>query len=254
METTKKIEQYLDGSLDIAERKMLEKQALQDERLKNLINLHREVNDSIKDRDFYVFSDTVKSVGEEFFAGNESFAEKEAPPYRKISLNWIYRIAAAFVFLLLAGILIKVSIYNSASSENLYQKYHNTYTTDRVMRSGQTNEMPVEKALRLYNEGSYTEALAAFQTIAGSENPDYMSVFFSGLSYLELNRSGEAITAFKSIPADWNSPLKEHRDWYLALALLRNGNNTEAAATLQQIQANQGYYAEKAIKILRKIN
>jgi anti-sigma factor RsiW len=49
METTRIIEAYLDGNLDPADRAALEARAAQDPEFADLIRLHKEVNESIRD-------------------------------------------------------------------------------------------------------------------------------------------------------------------------------------------------------------
>jgi hypothetical protein len=81
-----------------------------------------------------------------------------------------------------------------------------------------------------------------------------MARFYKGLVLLETDSPAEAIQSFKAIPYVWDSAYSEHRDWYLAMALLRNNNISEALSILQKINAENGYYAKKAKKVSSKLN
>jgi hypothetical protein len=79
MFTTRKIEQYLDGTLNEREKIFFEMLAHLNEKLAELIILHKEVNESIMDNKLYFLRKQLKQVSESYFIARsfESNAENE---------------------------------------------------------------------------------------------------------------------------------------------------------------------------------
>jgi tetratricopeptide (TPR) repeat protein len=253
METTKIIEQYLDGTLTIDQQHEVEKRAELDAGFRELIRMHREVNESIGDKDFSDFINNVKKAEADFFNARSSVAQPKVYGIKRLTQNPVFRIASVVAFFIMAGIAIKYTLFNNMSTERLYQKYYSTYTADIVLRTLGDADNALEKAVLAYNQGEYAQALSLSDEILQTDKSNYGAWLFNGLAYLGTDQSANAINSFNKIPADWDCPLMELRNWYLALAQLHDGNKTEALKTLQSISASGGYYAEKAGTIIKKL-
>jgi hypothetical protein len=253
METTRIIEAYLDGNLGNEERRSLEERSAGDEEFRGLIKLHKEVNESIRDKDLHLFHNLIKKIQFNYFK-TESHSSLDPQstrlkPWRKNLL----RIAAAIILIIGTGVILKYSFVGNVNPEKLYNQFYTAYDADGVMRSAQTERTLLEDALFSYGHKDYTAALEKLEIIIAGDQTNYVAWFYKGLTCMETNTMEEAIYAFRTIPSSWNSPFIEHRDWYLALALLHDEKLEEAASAFRQIADNKGYYAGNAEKIFRKL-
>jgi|WetSurMetagenome_2_1015567.scaffolds.fasta_scaffold155127_2 tetratricopeptide (TPR) repeat protein len=248
MEKTRLIEQYLDGTLSQEERAFLESKMNKDADFRNLMLLHQEVNESIKDNKLQALKAMLGRIDMEYSRS------KNKNRFIKLSF-WRspIRLAAAIVFLAVLGVAMKFTLFNTVSNEMLYQKYYETYDADVISRSIQYDQQLLDKAILEYSQEQYSEALDILNNIVVRDQNNYVAWFYRGLACLETRATTEAVRSFESIPDTWNSPLKEHRDWYLGLALLRHGDTSFAVHKFKKIGNEGGYYSESAKKIIRKI-
>ena len=242
METTRIIEQYLDGTLGDEEKRVLEERAALDKDFRELIRLHKEVNLSIRDKELSAFQTLIKKVSANHFHTPKLF-----------SLKYCLRLTAILVIIAGAGVILKYSLFRCVGAEELYQQYYTFYDADVVSRSAQTVKDALDSALISYSSKDYAEALKILNIIIKRDQENFLAWFYRGLTCLETNATAEAIQSFNTIPISWNSPFKEHRDWYLALALLHHGETAEAAKAFNRINAAEGSYAGRANKILQKL-
>lgn len=245
METTRIIEHYLDGTLSIEDQKAFEERSARDPEFKALVTLHQEVNESIRDRDLYTLKQLLEKIDKKY----------GIKPEKTVTLTYRFwlRIAASLFFIIILGICIRFAFFNASSNESIYEKYYTTYSVDVVSRSGQNDQQLLEKAIVSYSQAHYSDALVQLDKIVQHDQNNYQAWFYRGLACLEIKSAAEAIQSFRSIPDTWTMPYIEHRNWYLALALLKNNQNAEASEVFKTIMDQGGYYSEKAQKIYKKI-
>lgn len=255
MKTTQLIEAYLDGTLNDEDRLALEKQAEQDRDLRELIRMHREVNESIRDNGLHALKASLDKVSYAFFTGSEfSGAGKFTGITRKIIHNRFLRIASSVLVIVTLAITAGLIFFTSVSSERLYRHYYAPYETDVVSRSVQHEFSQLNNALVLYGQGKYAESLAWLERTTTSGEAANLASFYRGLLYLETGDTEKAVMNLKLIPDKWNSAYRVHRDWYLALALLKAGDKPAALEKLNDLVNPGGFYSEKAARMVRKLN
>jgi tetratricopeptide (TPR) repeat protein len=253
METTRTIEQYFDGTLGNEEKRAIEERTALDKDFRDLIRLHEEVNESIRDKDLWAFQKLIKTVSTGYF-NTVSFSSKVLEKKRvKIVQSFFFRLAVMLVIAAVAGIILKITLFREMSAEKLYQKYYISYNADIILRSVQADETDLGRAILNYSSGKYSEALSILDDVTQIDKGNYVAQFYKGLTFLETGVPDKAIRAFKEIPVIWSNPLNEHRNWYLALAILRSRDKTEAVTAFEEISAYGGYYANRADKILQKL-
>lgn len=253
METTRIIEQYLDGTLGFEERRTLEERIAADRDLRNLIALHKEVDESIRDKDLSELKALIEKISAE-----HSSKEKPQIKNRRIFKtsgwqNYVIRVAAILFVVAGAVCVLRYALLRDSNAQRLYQKYYTVYDADGISRSAQSDRQLFDNAIINYTQKDFAGALDKLNSIVQSEKDNHLAWFFRGLAFLETGAAAEAIQSFTAIPAAWSNPYSEHRDWYLALAYLRNGDMMEATEGFTRISVAKGYYAEKANKILRKL-
>jgi hypothetical protein len=146
MYTTRLIEAYLDGSLekDLAEE--ITKRAAKDMEFAELIRLHREVNESIRDNELERLRYTIRKISSE---------ENVLPILAKSPIRRIIQIAAAFLFLLVIGTVVIKWFYSGSSKSVVFEKYYEKYDPDVITRSETLAGNSLEKAQFLYQTGDY---------------------------------------------------------------------------------------------------
>ncbi len=244
MNTTRIIEAYLDGSLekDVAEEVRIRSE--NDIEFADLIRLHKEVNKCISDDELVKFRVTLKKI-----SGENEISEREI----NISIRYIFQIAAACLFLILIGFTVKKWLFTGSSDSTIFNKYYVRYEADVITRSDNTATNSLEYAQILYQTGNYAKSEAILSEITNKDKKNYMAWFYSGLVRIELRQTGEAIRDFSKIPLSWNSPNRIHRNWYLALCLVKTGHEKEAGSLLMDLSTDNMYYSERAKKILKEI-
>jgi tetratricopeptide (TPR) repeat protein len=253
METTRIIEQYLEGTLGEDDRRKVEDRAREDKDFRALIRLHREVDESIRDNELALLHDLIKRIGDDFFRNQYT-----ALPVQHIRQNTgkrriILRMAAVIVFIVAAGVALKLLVISRMSPEKLYLKHYAAYDADAVLRSSGTAGTNLGKAILSYSLGNHAEALTMLDGIIRNDPGNNPALFYRGLALMETGDAKRAILSFRAIPVDWGSPFNEHRNWYLALALLKERRTSEAAELLCRIISGKGFYAERAEKIVKKL-
>ncbi len=91
-----------------------------------------------------------------------------------------------------------------------------------------------DAAMTAYNSGDYPGAAAALQRVLAAGADSAPALFFLGVSRLLTDRAAEAADAFRLVVALGDSPYLSEAHYYLAKALLRQGNR---AAALRELRA-----------------
>jgi hypothetical protein len=253
MERTQIIEQYLDGMLGDEEKRLLEERAAFDKDLREQIMLHKEINESIRDKDLSELQGIIERISAEHIVSDNSFKQSGIMPVEKGWMFHLIRIAAILLIVAGAGVILRYAFFSDTNAQKLYNRYYSLYDADGISRSARSDQLILDDAIMDFTQKNFTESLNKLNSIIVSDKHNYMAWFFRGLTCLETEATAEAILSFKAIPASWDSPYREHRDWYMALAYLRNNNVSAAMEEFTHIADAKGYYAVRAEKILQKL-
>ncbi len=243
MYTTRLIEAYLDGSLEKNLADELKNRAANDFELAELIRLHREVNESIRDNELELLRCTLRKISSE----NEFSSHIAIFP-----ISRIIQIAATCVFLLIIGMAVIKWFFPGESKSVVFEKYYAKYDPDVITRSEKLAGNSLEKAQFLYQTGDYTPCAGMLEDIVSNDKQNYMAWFYLGLVRIELQQPTQAIRDFLKIPPEWKSPYLIHRNWYLALCLMKTGHERQAVSLLLHLASDRGFYSERARKILKE--
>lgn len=190
-----------------------------------------------------------------FIEGSQS--EKDSVPGK----NKIHRIKPVTTSLMIrfgglaAAVIISGMIYikiadQSSDPERIFQSYYQTIQAiSPVTRSSDpAHTLMYAEAIDLYKNGNYEMAAARF-----SEVDNFLPArFYEGSALIELGQYSEAIailTEVASVPNDYNTDAR----WNLALAYLKSGEKAKALKYFEEFSGTEGYYRERAIKILRRL-
>jgi hypothetical protein len=244
MNTTRLIEAYLDGSLSSAEAQEIKERTKNDHEFAELIRLHKEINESIRDKELNSLRQVLKKISSEI----PKSKEEGFFPFRRI-----IRIAAALLFILLIGTIVTMLFFPRYTGSSTFEKFYSKYEPDVITRSGNSTYKSLENAVFLYQTGEYKECERILAKMVSHDKHNYQALFYLGLAQIELENPNEAISDFLKIPTDWNSPYLIHRNWYLSLCLIRTGNEKQALPLLRDLSAGGKFYADRAGKIIDRI-
>lgn len=251
METTRIIEQYLDGSLTREEQVWIDEKIASDHDFSELITLHREVNESIGDQKFAEFRRALQKVSIAYL-NEENRSDISIKP-AKSNRMFFLKIAAVIFLVACSGMVIKLVLFQPDNPVRLYNKNYQTYQPDVISRSAESTYKDLEMAIMNYGNKNYDVAYASLNKIIAGAPQNYTAWFYKGLTCLEQNKASEAVISLEAIPYEWDSLFREHRNWYLALAYLKNNQTEEAAFLFRKISEQGEYYADKAQKIYLKL-
>ncbi len=244
MNTTRLIEDYLDGSLEKDKAEEIKVRAEGDGEFAELIRLHKEINESIRDNELHSLRQTLRNISEE----KEVLRNGE-----RFSPRLIIQIAAVFLFILIVGTAMLKLFFPGYSRSTIFEKFYVKYEPDVITRSENLLETSLENAQFLYQTGSYTECARILVDMVSNDKQNYLALFYLGLAKIELQLPNEAISDFLKIPPNWNSPYSIHRNWYLALCLIKTGQVKQAEPLLKRLSIGTEFYSDRARNVLEGI-
>lgn len=258
MKNLRIIEDYLNGSLSGEEKKKFEDQLDHDQELADLVKMHAEINEAIRDHELHALRNKLRELGDKYSAYPEKTIRKrdkgDKRSWRQRYLtSQVFRSVAALLLLIAIGVAVKALFFSTLPAEKLYEKYYAPYEPDVVVRSSEFVNSEFENAISNYQRGFYEFALNAFNALPVGDSNAYLLNFYRGLTYLGLEQYQQAVECFTVIPDNWKNPHVVHRDWYFALACLMNHEEHKAREILYDIQASGGYYSKRASGIIRRI-
>jgi tetratricopeptide (TPR) repeat protein len=237
------IENYLEGTLDQAQKLEFEEMLVNDKKLPEEIKLQKEVNDAIKDDELHLFRQKVGEVIRE--------NERKTFILTTFSRKFIkYPVAASIVLLIALSLWQVISL---DSPQKLFADNYQPYAPDISTRSDYTSNDKLQLFCLLYQEGDYKQSFELLQTYLASHPDNQTASFYLSLNAIELTKYKLAISELNKIQNDATSPYNLHARWYLAMAYLKDGNTSEARKYLTFIMKDDNYYSKKASRILKKL-
>ncbi len=163
----------------------------------------------------------------------------------KLFFKTFMRVAAVF-FIAAAG--YAVFLYSSTSGQSVYNNNFIAYHLPST-RGSET----VSNLNALYNNGNYNDVIKSFSFTQPKTQQAY---FLAAQSYLQLNKTTDAINAFKAVETvNANSSVKyyeQETDYYLMLAYIKNGEIQLAEQKLDKITSNKQHLFYKNAKSISK--
>ncbi len=244
MNTTRLIEAYLDGSLDKETTEEIRTRSENDVEFAELIRLHKEINVSINDNELDSLRRTLRRISTESnFTNSRTMFPRER----------IIQIAAVFIFIIIISTSVSKWFSPGYSESRIFGKFYSKYEPDIVTRSGNLSKSNLEKAQFLYQTEANDQCATLLKNIVANDKQNYLAWFYLGLVKIELQQPDESVNAFLKIPPDWNSPYAIHRNWYLALCLIKTGHVNQAQPLLKLLLTGDQFYSVQARKILNRI-
>lgn len=172
-----------------------------------------------------------------------------------ISIRFIVKIAAIFIFAVLATTFIfQLSKPNSKEMAAKFLSETKILGNQQFMRKNlDQNEELLIKANLEFVKANYEKVIEYYLLISQSYNLIDDDYFYLGISFLKAKNSNpqKALECFDSIK---NFALYENEIlWFKSLAYLELNQNDEAIAELNQLINNNNYKKNEAIKLLNAL-
>ncbi|SFU20184.1 hypothetical protein SAMN04489724_0262 [Algoriphagus locisalis] len=141
----------------------------------------------------------------------------------------------------------------SRDSENLYYSYFEPYpnVVEPIVRSDAEQSGLSAQAFAWYEKGEYEKANDAFATLF-EENQKAADLFYQAISLMALDRSAEAIPLLEQQKEE--DSFYEAAQWYLALAYLKEGQESQARFCLERVREAGGFLSSQAIDLLNELD
>ena len=240
-----KIDRYLDGLMNEAERKAFEVEIAADDTLKAEVQLQKEANEIVV---MYGEKAAIRHKIESIAAGHGK--QKKAGGMVRI-LRPVMAVAATVLVFLTAYFLLNQPPDNQAIFADNFTPYQDVLTT----KGEPTNPIDLleVQAMNAYNGKEFDQAVDVFKKLNKEEPDNAAYSFYLSISLLSQNKPAEAVH-FLEIIAKGNSDFSEQADWYLALAHLANNDTSLAKAVLKHITKSTVHDRKKeAEKLLNEL-
>ena len=171
---------------------------------------------------------------------------KLPPPSR---LTRVITVAATIAVLWITGYMV---FKKEAPGEKIYRTYYEPFTHSSAF-NGLYNSQDHAQAIKLYENGDYSEALLMFEQ-AIVDNPSNLALqFYYAMCHLELGNTGFAIADFQQLANSDDPGFSAPSTWYLGLAYVKAGQKQKAGEVFEAISTSHHPYKQKAEEIMKRL-
>lgn len=254
-----KVEAYLSGRMEAAEREAFEVEMKGNPRLKAALEDYQAVIEALANAEgeramrklMEQWADAAPSVPEEASDPPESAPPGRAPMGRKIRPGrWRLAIpaAAAIAFATWMGI----RHFSAKEDTDLFIKYFRT-DSRAPYNLGPAEVNEAQMAMGAYQHGDYQDADRRFSLAREKAPLDDTLRYFHGITLLALTRASDAIATLNPLAAK-ASGFQQMARWYIALALIQEGKENEALPELQAIGSEPSHpMQQQAVELVNEI-
>jgi tetratricopeptide (TPR) repeat protein len=208
---------------------------------------HEEKNSEIKN--FITDSLNNEVMPEEQETVTQTLTIASEKPHKKR----IFRYSALSAAAALAFFMLIRTLLPSADPDKLFNSYYEPFKIiSPVTRDASVVKDNLSIAIEDYNRGDYQTAVAGFTAAMNKDTRKIAPGFYLGLTQMALGNYGLAENLLKEI-SDRNEEYSKEARWYLALSYLKTGNTDKAKEYFGLLARNDGFYSERAGKLLRRL-
>lgn len=236
MKMSKEIDDYLLRKLNKEEKGKFEQELNENEELARLVDIHKEVNESITDEEIHQLRQKIQSVL------NQRRGRKT------IQLRYI--LAAASILVL--GFTL-MTILKQPDYSKTYTTFYQPYETDLTLRSSETKAEGLDFAILLYEKREYETSFSILENYTKTTFNNHTALFYLGLSALELEKFEVAEKSLNEVINTEDPALKLHAKWYLSMLYLKTNQLEQARFFLNDLNKTENYYSRRVKKVLKKV-
>lgn len=236
------IENYLDGKLDVDDLNKFEFLLQTDKEFAEDYTLQKEIRIALTNKDIHDLREQLNEI-------SKNLEEKKQIARKRIPVL-VCTLSAAVIVL----IIFSIFIFNKSYTNNeLYEMYYEHYDAGTRTRGVEKTTMEIQTlALRTYDNHQYNEAIKIFNQITDTSQYFIPKEYFTGLSYMELQKFNEAIKHFENI-TDKQNVFYENAIWYKGLCYLKTNQNQKAVQQFRKLLRADSYYKKHAAELIEKM-
>ena len=243
------IERYLDKEMGESELKWFEKELDDNPELQKELELRMSTNKAVEEKDVIELRDQL----EEAFTPSEPQSDQRKPFLSLFKIKYL-GLASVISALVAVSLILLFFMNKSLTNEEIYAKYYHPYEASLNFRAGNVNiDKDLRHAMQYYENKDFRNALILFEKILREDNSRIGLNLYTGISHMEVREYSNANKRFQNIIDHKYNLYIEQAEWYLGFCYLMTGNNSKAAQQFRQIAENDGYYSDKAEKILKRM-
>jgi tetratricopeptide (TPR) repeat protein len=240
------IERYLQGEMGPDEKLWFEKEIEGDIKIQDEIKLRKQINFVLSDRDLI----DLKSQLEQIHLEIDEVTEKGRLAIRKIYRRVYYTTGALFML----AIGLTLYIYNrDFTNSKILDEYYQPASASANFRSSGSFQDQLTKAMDLYKEKEFKQAIALFEKILAQDSTKIGINLYSGISHMEVKEYNKANEKFQRILQNQPNPFVESAKWYLGMCYIMTNKRDKAAEQFETLAYTNGFYQRDARRILRRI-
>jgi TolA-binding protein len=249
------IERYLHQQMSKEEQKSFEETMKTDAALQEEVQLHQEVEDTLKNEEVHAFRSALKEVNTSWQKPIEKERGRRVSGREGMGRRLILRRVVSIAAVLGIGIVAFLYLWNAsdANTNDLFTQYYQPYQLIIEERSVPIEEQSeLKQALQSYKEKDFAKAAEAFENLAKAKPEVTAFPFYAGLSYLANNNAEKAIPLLENIVDSNDLLFAQQARWYLALSYLQLDDTNKAVSILEQIEKGN-YQHQQATELLERL-
>lgn len=231
---TEKIDQYLFNAMSDSEKKAFETEVNQNNDLAKELSIQKEMIELIE------LIDTKNKIE----AVNYEQKKPEEKPEKNFRIHPIYYLAAASFLVFMGSFLVLNKLSNNGFKNIANQNYQAYLLSDERSTNPAEAIGTKDKAIQLYQQAKYKEAIPHLKQIAEDESVHQLIL---GISYFEINDYTAALQHFKSLIDDEDLLYINEAHWYAAITQLQMNEPEDASENLMRILNDEN--ASKKIQL-----
>ncbi|MBX2928664.1 MAG: tetratricopeptide repeat protein [Saprospiraceae bacterium] len=232
MDNTDRIDRYLTGTMDPAEKQAFEAEMAADAQLAEDLTLQRDMGAFLRRREHRnALQAQLRDIGRAHFQPEKKEAKTVSISRRRIL--WIGAMAAAagLALFLLRPLLFPPSLFDQ------YAEYP-ALALAQKSSAGPADWSAAEQA---FNSEDYTTAEPVLEQYLAAYPTDMQAQLYLGICKMELDKHTEARQIFGALAQSGES-FKDYAQWYLALSYLKSGDTAATQKTLDEIPDSSPFY------------
>ena len=243
------IESFIYDELDDEIRDSLANEIYENYDLRAEINLIRELDEALAEKDILQLRDDLRRLSVEISATEE----KSFIPFNhsSIGLKRLATVAAVLLMILGSSLMIRFFATPSVPVSDIYNESPVAITSFRSAVADVNAQLL--NGFELYNNNDFSGALSYFQTVLETDKENAAARFYAGASHQNLEEFGKAVGEYKNVIEHNDNMFVEQAEWYMALCLVRLNEKEKAMAVLGAIISRDSFYQEKAEVLLKKL-
>lgn len=232
------IDDYLRGRLTPDEIRKVEQMAKTDKDFREELAFHRQAKSAFARQTHSRLKSRLQSLPDRSLK-----ADFRNSYWQAVAIVLLFLGVALYLWTLKAGI---------TNSMNLYLAHFEPYP-NVVLPVTRDTPGADSRALAYasYEQGEYEKAYGLFGDLSDSEDPE--TLFYRGVSAMNIDRPAEAIALFVKYRQKGSARLLRQAQWYQGLAHLLQGERPEAAELFAALAAQPGYKQKEASEILIRL-